>query len=162
MLKATNNRRFAFAFIILIWVFLGAWFVIRALDENVSLYFTPTDLKEGKAVKGTRMRFGGYVKPGSSQKLVNLTLQFVMTDGKNELTVQYSGVVPDLFREGQGVVAGGYVDGRGILMADQLLVKHDAGYTPPVLPTGQERLKESVKDLFFKPANSEPGPTHQP
>ena len=161
MLKAASNKRFILAFVILIWIFIGAWFVIRTLDEHVSLYFTPTDVKEGKAIKGARVRFGGYVKPGSTKRLVNLMLEFVMTDGKNELVVRYNGVVPDLFREGQGVVAAGFINGQGILIADQLLVKHDAGYTPPVLPSGQERLEESLRRVFSKPEEPK-APTTSP
>lgn len=139
---------------ILLAMVLVAWFIIKGLNENISLYYTPSQLTSSKVSKGIRMRFGGYVKPGTKQQLPNLAWAFVITDGKADLSVIYQGVLPDLFREGQGVVASGYLNAQNVLIADQLFVKHEAGYTPPVLPTGEQLLKQgpekALKKLFGK------------
>jgi cytochrome c-type biogenesis protein CcmE len=91
---------------------------------------SPTDIVEKKPSAGTRMRVGGLVKPGTLQRGDNLQIRFEVTDGNKDVAVRYQGIVPDLFREGQGVVAEGKLDGGGIFVADTVLAKHDEKYMP--------------------------------
>jgi cytochrome c-type biogenesis protein CcmE len=91
---------------------------------------SPTDVVEKHPAAGTRIRIGGLVKPGSLERGDSLRIRFAVTDGNNDVTVRYQGIVPDLFREGQGVVAEGKIEGGGVLIADTVLAKHDERYMP--------------------------------
>ena len=104
--------------------------VLNALSGSIVFFNSPTDLKEKNIAVGTRIRIGGLVKDGSVQRGDNLRIRFEVTDGKNDVPVRFQGVVPDLFREGQGVVAEGRVEPGGILDADTVLAKHDERYMP--------------------------------
>jgi cytochrome c-type biogenesis protein CcmE len=109
---------------------IAAGLVLSALRESIVFFNSPTDLAEMHVAPGTRMRIGGLVKPGSVQRGDNLTVRFAVTDGKTDIAVRYQGIVPDLFREGQGVVAEGTLDTGGIFSADTVLAKHDERYMP--------------------------------
>ncbi len=103
---------------------------LRALSEQVSFFRTPTQLLQQPT--DAAVRLGGLVKEQSVQRLPNSpTIEFTVTDLKQELRVRYTGIVPDLFREGQGVVAEGTLDASGIFMATTLLARHDENYMPP-------------------------------
>ena len=109
---------------------IAAALVLSALRESIVFFNSPTDIVEKKPSPGTRMRVGGLVKPGTLQRGDNLQIRFDVTDGNKDLAVRYQGIVPDLFREGQGVVAEGKLDGGGIFVADTVLAKHDEKYMP--------------------------------
>jgi len=104
--------------------------VLSALRDSIVFFKSPTDVAEKHAAPGTRMRIGGLVKPGSVQRGYNLLVRFAVTDGKTDIPVRYQGIVPDLFREGQGVVAEGQLDPGGTFAADTVLAKHDERYMP--------------------------------
>jgi cytochrome c-type biogenesis protein CcmE len=104
--------------------------VLVALKDSIVFFNSPTDVVEKHVAPGTRIRLGGLVKPGSIARGSNLVVRFAVTDGNKEIAVAYSGVLPDLFREGQGVVAEGAVDGAGVFEADTILAKHDENYMP--------------------------------
>lgn len=104
--------------------------VLNALSGSIVFFNSPTDLKEKNIAVGTRVRIGGLVKDGSVQRGDNLHIRFEVTDGKNDVPVRFQGVVPDLFREGQGVVAEGRMEPGNILDADTVLAKHDERYMP--------------------------------
>ena len=107
--------------------------VIYALDKNVDLYVQPTDLIKKENILNKNVRLGAVVKKGSIRKGEGLFLSFVATDFKNEIQVKYNGILPDLFREGQGIVVyGKYLD-NGIFYAKEILTKHDEKYMPPDL-----------------------------
>ena len=108
---------------------IAAALVLSALRESIVFFNSPTDIVEKHASAGARLRLGGLVKEGSVQRGDNLQIRFVVTDGKNEVPVRYQGIVPDLFREGQGVVAEGKLEGCS-LVADSVLAKHDERYMP--------------------------------
>jgi len=109
---------------------LAAGLVLFALRDTVVFFFTPSEVSE-KAVKvGTRLRIGGLVKTGSVVKSADQTFNFVITDGTGDLAVEYKGMLPDLFREGQGVVAEGLYKGQLNFAADSVLAKHDERYMP--------------------------------
>jgi cytochrome c-type biogenesis protein CcmE len=104
--------------------------VLNALSGSIVFFNSPTDVAEKHIAAGTRIRVGGLVKEGSVQRGDDLRIQFQVTDGNHDIPVRYQGIVPDLFREGQGVVAEGKIDGGGTLVADTVLAKHDERYMP--------------------------------
>lgn len=109
---------------------IAAALVLSALRDSIVFFNSPTDIAEKQPAAGTRMRVGGLVKPGTLQRGDNLQIRFDVTDGNKDIAVRYQGIVPDLFREGQGVVAEGKLDGGGIFIADTVLAKHDERYMP--------------------------------
>lgn len=109
---------------------LAAALVLSALKESIVFFNSPTDVIEKRVAAGTRIRLGGLVKPGSLVRGDNLLIRFEVTDGNREIPVAYRGGVPDLFREGQGVVAEGTLDSEGTFRADTILAKHDEKYMP--------------------------------
>jgi cytochrome c-type biogenesis protein CcmE len=109
---------------------IAAALVLSALRDSIVFFNSPTDVAEKPPVPGTRMRIGGLVKPGSIERGDNLLVRFAVTDGKTDIAVRYQGIVPDLFREGQGVVAEGKLDRGGVFAADTVLAKHDERYMP--------------------------------
>ena len=109
---------------------LAIGLVLNALSGSIVFFNSPTDIKEKQIAVGTRIRVGGLVKDGSVQRGDNLRVRFEVTDGKNDVPVRFQGIVPDLFREGQGVVAEGKMEPGGILDADTVLAKHDERYMP--------------------------------
>jgi cytochrome c-type biogenesis protein CcmE len=108
---------------------LAAALVLTALRDTIVFFNSPTDVVEKQIKPGTRIRVGGLVKPGSIERGANLLVRFEVTDGNKELPVAYTGILPDLFREGQGVVAEGVLE-PGVFRADTVLAKHDENYMP--------------------------------
>ena len=108
---------------------IAAGLVLNALTDSIVFFNSPTDIAEKHIAPGTRIRVGGIVKEGSVKRGENLNIRFDVTDGKNDVTVRYQGIVPDLFREGQGVVTEGKLEAGGIA-ADMVLAKHDERYMP--------------------------------
>lgn len=109
---------------------LALGLVLNALSGSIVFFNSPTDIKEKHIAAGARIRVGGLVKEGSVQRGDNLRIRFEVTDGKSDVPVKFQGIVPDLFREGQGVVAEGKLEPGGILDADTVLAKHDERYMP--------------------------------
>jgi len=109
---------------------LAVGLVLNALNGSIVFFNSPTDIAEKHVGAGTRVRVGGLVKDGSVQRGDNLRIRFEVTDGKNDVPVTFQGIVPDLFREGQGVVAEGKLEPGGTLDADTVLAKHDERYMP--------------------------------
>ncbi len=105
---------------------------LTALQQNINLFYSPTQIANGEAPQDTRIRAGGLVERGSVKRSGDsLQTDFVVTDGVGRVTIRFSGILPDLFREGQGIVALGKLDGDGLLVADEVLAKHDENYMPP-------------------------------
>ena len=104
--------------------------VLGARRDSIVFFNSPTDVAEKSVSPGTRIRIGGLVKPGSLERGDNLQVRFAVTDGKTDISVHYQGIVPDLFREGQGVVAEGKLEPGDTLAADTVLAKHDERYMP--------------------------------
>jgi cytochrome c-type biogenesis protein CcmE len=109
---------------------LAAALILTALRDSVVFFNSPTDVVEKSVQPGARIRLGGLVKPGTLQRGDNLAVRFEVTDGNRAIPVAYQGILPDLFREGQGVVAEGALDGTGVFKADAVLAKHDETYMP--------------------------------
>jgi len=129
-----RNRLIAVAFL-LAGVAVTVALVMRALNENINLFYPPGEVVAGKAPVGPRIRAGGMVKDGSVQRASDsLEVRFVVTDLQgSDFTVIYSGILPDLFREGKGVLATGHLGADGVFKADEVLAKHDENYMPPEL-----------------------------
>src|SRR5262245_5964183 len=108
---------------------LAAGLVLFALKDSVVFFNSPTEVVDKRIAPGTRIRLGGLIKPGSIAR-DNLAVRFEVTDGNKDIMVTYTGLLPDLFREGQGVVTEGALDGSGLFRADTVLAKHDETYMP--------------------------------
>ncbi|NWG30322.1 MAG: cytochrome c maturation protein CcmE [Rhodocyclaceae bacterium] len=109
---------------------LAAAFVLNALDSNIAFYITPSEIAAGKAPQNKTFRVGGMVKEGSLTR-DNLTVSFVITDTARDVKVTYTGILPDLFKEGKGAVAQGRLNPDGSFTATEVLAKHDENYMPP-------------------------------
>jgi cytochrome c-type biogenesis protein CcmE len=127
-----RRRRLVLVLGVLAGVAVAGGLALMALRENVMFFFSPADVVAGKAPVEQRFRLGGMVKPGSVQrKSGTLEVDFVVTDFKHDVPLHYSGVLPDLFRENQGVVAHGVLNAERRFVADEILAKHDENYMPP-------------------------------
>jgi cytochrome c-type biogenesis protein CcmE len=109
---------------------IAAALILSALRDAIVFFNSPTDIAEKHIAVGSRIRVGGLVKPGSVERGTDLRIRFQVTDGKSDVPVRYQGIVPDLFREGQGVVAEGLLEQGNVLAADTVLAKHDERYMP--------------------------------
>ncbi|GHD44951.1 cytochrome c-type biogenesis protein CcmE [Marinobacter persicus] len=118
-----------------------------ALRQNINLFYDPTEIAAGKAPQDVRIRAGGMVEEGSVQRdPESLNVQFRVTDYSASVPVQYEGILPDLFAEGQGVVAMGRLNAEGMFVADQVLAKHDENYMPPEVAESLERAEKRKAD----------------
>ena len=108
----------------------AAGIALYALRDNIVFFYSPTEVVEKAVQPGARLRVGGLVKADSLIKLSSDNVAFVVTDGANDVTVAYQGLLPDLFREGQGVVAEGVLEAPGQMRAQTILAKHDERYMP--------------------------------
>ena len=117
---------------ILLGVGLATGVATMAFRENLSYFYNPTQVTEGQVPRGRSFRVGGLVTKGSLKRVPGTEeVRFVVTDLNRDVTVAYTGVLPDLFREGQGIIAHGRLDGSGVFVADEVLAKHDEKYMPP-------------------------------
>lgn len=131
-MNPVRKKRLFIVLAILAGVGIAVALALSALQQNINLFYTPTQIASGEAPQDTRIRAGGLVENGSVKRSSNsLETDFVVTDGAREVTIRYSGILPDLFREGQGIVAMGKLDADGVLIADEVLAKHDENYMPP-------------------------------
>ena len=130
--------RILFLFLVIASVILSVYLVLKSLEENVVYFLSPTEIKNLTAINQKRIRIGGMVKNQSI--IINSDkINFIVTDFKNEINVSYSGSVPNLFAEGKGVVAEGYLKDRSYFSAVKILAKHDENYMPPEV---KEALEE--------------------
>lgn len=127
-----RQRRMALVAVIVVGVSIAGALALRAFRENVMFYFDPSKVAAGQVKQGQRFRLGGMVVKGSVQRQSgSLDVKFTVTDFAHNVPVSYDKVLPDLFKEGAGVVALGRLDGHGTFVADEVLAKHDEKYMPP-------------------------------
>ncbi|HJV88631.1 MAG TPA: cytochrome c maturation protein CcmE [Noviherbaspirillum sp.] len=136
---------------------LAAWLVLSAFKQNMVFFFTPTQVLTGEAPKGRSFRIGGMVENGSLKRQTDgVTVSFIVTDTAQKLPVTYKGILPDLFKEGKGVVAQGKLDQNGNFVADEVLAKHDENYMPPdaayAMKKGQEAKQKAAAGNMAKDA----------
>lgn len=139
-MNPVRKQRLLIVLGIVVGVGLASSFVLYALSQNINLFYTPEQVASGEAPVGSRMRVGGLVVPGTVVRdNETLKVAFDLTDGKGQFTVRYQGILPDLFREGQGIVANGTLVARNEFMADEVLAKHDETYMPPEVQAALEK-----------------------
>ena len=130
--------RILFLFLVLISLILSVYLILKSLEENVVYFLSPSEIKNLTEINSNKIRIGGMVK-NQSIIIKSEEINFIITDFKNELNVSYSGSVPNLFAEGKGVVAEGYLEDRNYFNAVKILAKHDENYMPP-------EIKEALGD----------------
>jgi cytochrome c-type biogenesis protein CcmE len=121
---------------------IAAALVLNALNSNIALYVTPSDVAAGKSPRGQAFRIGGMVKDGSLLR-DNLTVHFVVTDLARDIPVSYTGILPDLFKEGKGAVVQGRLGPDGRFTASEVLAKHDENYMPPQAQAALDQAKKT-------------------
>lgn len=139
-MNAVRKQRLILVVSILVGLAIACGLMFYALRQNISLFFTPQQVMAGEAPLGTPVRVGGLVEEGSVVRdQQTLDVQFVLTDGKGRFTVHYQGILPDLFREGQGIVANGTLVDRNRFEAKEVLAKHDETYMPSEVKDALEK-----------------------
>ncbi|HAV86954.1 cytochrome c maturation protein CcmE [Stutzerimonas balearica] len=139
-MNPARKKRLFIVLAILAGVGIAVALALSALQQNINLFYTPSQIAAGEAPQGTRIRAGGLVENGSVQRSNDsLSVAFRVTDGAATVTIRYQGILPDLFREGQGIVALGRVNEEGVLVADEVLAKHDENYMPPEVSQALEK-----------------------
>ncbi|WP_020561426.1 cytochrome c maturation protein CcmE [Methylosarcina fibrata] len=132
MMKPARKQRLILIALMVIGAGIATAFALKSFNDNLMYFFSTTDVVDGKAPKDALFRLGGMVVKGSvARPGQDLTVRFRLTDFNKEVTVQYTGILPDLFREGQGIVAHGKLNGQGVFVAEEVLAKHDENYMPP-------------------------------
>ena len=129
--------RFFFVITILTTLVLSTFFILKSLEENVVYFQSPSEIKDFTELEKKKIRIGGMVKKNSISANSN-EVSFIITDFKNEINVTYSGAVPNLFEEGKGVVAEGFLKDRNFFIASKILAKHDENYMPPEVKAALE------------------------
>ena len=130
--------RILFLFLVLASIILSVYLILKSLEENVVYFLSPSEIKNLTEINSNKIRIGGMVK-NKSIIIKSEEINFIITDFKNEVNVSYSGLVPNLFAEGKGVVAEGYLKDRSYFNAVKILAKHDENYMPP-------EVKEAIGD----------------
>lgn len=130
-MTSRKRRRLAFAIALVLASAGGAALVIAALKDNVLYFYSPSDVAAKAVGPGVTFHIGGLVARGSVRRAPGGVVHFVVTDGRAQIPVTYTGALPDLFREGQGVVASGALDSTGMFAASEVLAKHDERYMAP-------------------------------
>lgn len=127
-----RKKRMMLIGLMLVGVAIAAGFALQAFNENLMFFYTPSEVVAGEAPAGRMIRVGGLVTDGSVKRQSDgLTVKFDVTDNNKTITVQYTGILPDLFREGQGIVAHGQLQEDRLFVAAEVLAKHDENYMPP-------------------------------
>ena len=130
---------------------IAAALALNALDSNIALYVTPSEVAAGKSPQGKAFRIGGLVKEGSVKRQ-DMTVRFIITDTAKDIPVAYTGILPDLFRDGKGAVVQGRLGGDGIFTATEVLAKHDENYMPPEAAAALKQAQQNQSAPETKPA----------
>lgn len=141
-----RKQRLMIVLFIVIGVSVAVGLTLFALNQNINLFYSPTQIVKGEAPENARIRAGGMVVEGSVKRdSDSLRVEFGMTDYAETVTVVYTGILPDLFREGQGIVAQGSMDAAGLFQATEVLAKHDENYMPPEVADALEKAGKMPK-----------------
>ncbi len=151
MTPARKKRMFLIV-LMLAGIAVGVSFALKALNQNLMFFFSPSDIAAGKAPVNKDFRVGGVVVEGTVKRPGDgLTVQFDLTDNAETVTVKYTGILPDLFREGQGIIANGQLNDEGHFVANEVLAKHDENYMPPEV---MEAMKKSGQAMPGMPPSN--------
>ena len=145
-----RQKRFSLIIAGIVVLALAAGFVLNAFQSNLVFFFTPTQVAQGEAPKNKIFRVGGMVKEGSVKR-DQAVIEFVVTDTARDIPVRYSGLLPDLFKEGKGVVAQGRLDEQGLFVASEVLAKHDENYMPPEAQHALDKATAAKAGQTVKP-----------
>ena len=141
MLTKKVKKRVSFLSLLLIFLVIAVFFILKSLTSNILYFKSPTDIQLSQDIFSKKIRVGGMVKKNSIN-INNQEIKFIITDLKNEIFVSYRGTVPNLFSEGKGVVAEGKLKDKNFFIADRILAKHDEKYMPPEL---KDLMQNNVK-----------------
>ena len=142
----TRKKRLMAVVLILMGVGIATALILTAFKENILFYKSPTEILQGDYPKARNFRVGGMVKPGSIIKSeTSLDVEFFVTDYAKDIKVQYTGLLPDLFRDDQGMIAIGQMDQQGVFQAEEILAKHDENYMPPEVADMLNNKKKDYK-----------------
>jgi cytochrome c-type biogenesis protein CcmE len=143
-MKNKRSRRKLLVIMVLFGVAVATVLGLSAFEENLLYFYSPTQVKAGEAPETRAFRVGGLVVAGSVVRAEQgLNVQFTLTDNSETMPVSYSGILPDLFREGQGIVAMGSINSEGLFVADEVLAKHDENYMPPEVAAALKAADEA-------------------
>jgi cytochrome c-type biogenesis protein CcmE len=156
MVMTRKQRRFTLIAAGLVVIGVAAFLILGALKDSIVFFNSPSDLAERQVGPGSRVRLGGLVESGSVVRGENLNVRFRVTDGHHAIMVAYQGILPDLFREGQGVIAEGALDSGGVFKADTVLAKHDERYMPKEVADALKK-QGHWKDDYPKSADAPQG-----
>jgi cytochrome c-type biogenesis protein CcmE len=142
-----RKKRLILIVLVALGVGVAVGLALSALQQNINLFYTPSQIAGGEAPTDARIRAGGMVVEGSVKRSKDsLDTQFAVTDGARQVLISYSGILPDLFREGQGIVALGRLNEDRLLVADEVLAKHDEEYMPPEVAMAMEKVNQMKRD----------------
>ena len=137
-----RKKRLFFIIFLVTGIAVAAGFALYAFNQNLMFYFSPAEVKQGKAPVNKLFRMGGMVVDGSFKKEKDsLKVFFDLTDYEKTVTVEYTGLLPDLFREGQGIISRGKLNSDGVFVAEEVLAKHDENYMPPEVAESLKKAK---------------------
>lgn len=152
-----RKKRLILILLVLLGVGVAVALALGALRQNINLFYTPTEIASGVAPQDARIRAGGMVVAGSLKRSADsLDVVFDVTDGAEQVTITYSGILPDLFREGQGIVALGRLNEDRVLVADEVLAKHDEEYMPPEVAQALDRVQHMKVEGVYTPPATDP------
>lgn len=142
-----RKKRLSLIAVLILGTGLAVGLILKAMDENVMFFFSPTQVKAGEAPKNRPFRIGGMVVMGSVKRSSDsVKVTFDLTDNESTVTVEYSGILPDLFREGQGIIANGRLNEQGQVVAEEVLAKHDENYMPPEVASMMKPKTEQASE----------------
>jgi len=144
-----RKKRLTLILFMVLGVSTAVGLLMYSLSQNINLFMTPTQIASGEAPVGRTIRAGGLVEPCSVVRDDSgLGVRFVVSDGMSEVTIAYEGILPDLFREGQGIVAMGKLGEDGVFVASEVLAKHDENYMPPEVKDALEKAHQNGKQAL--------------
>lgn len=150
-----RKKRLILILLVLLGVGVAVALALGALRQNINLFYTPTEIANGMAPQDARIRAGGMVVEGTVKRSTEtLEATFDVSDGGEAITISYSGILPDLFREGQGIVALGRLNEDRVLVADEVLAKHDEEYMPPEVAQALEKVEHMKVDGVYTPSSN--------
>lgn len=145
-----RKRKLTLISLVVVVLSVAVGLTLYALSSNINLFYPPAKVASGEAPEGTTIRVGGMVVDGSVERdPASLKVRFDVTDYAHSVTIQYEGILPDLFREGQGIVAEGQLSGERVLMATQVLAKHDEQYMPPEIAESLQKIEDNKPEVTY-------------
>lgn len=153
-MSPVRKKRMYLVMLLLTAVSVATFLIIQAFNQNMMFFYSTTEVKAGAAPTDRDFRLGGLVVNGTVKRADDsLLVSFDLTDSQTPVTVQYTGILPDLFREGQGIIAKGQLNADGVFVAEEVLAKHDENYMPPEVADSIEKAQMAQTEMPAMPAN---------